>query len=140
MNRRQTVHMGVEFERHALHVAGAQSSRLERTFNPFDRKFLLTKKLLGFIEVVFAEKLEAEMTRPRLLALAQNYAVVAALLERAQMDLCFVFVRDLQAERIDVKAAAFGEVCHHQFDVTQADDIKRRIEIGRGNGHDCCLR
>ena len=72
--------------------------------------------------------LEAERVRRGCARLAQHDAVMAALLERAQIDARRGLVGDLQAEAVDIEGARRGEIAHAELDMAEPHDVEGGIE------------
>ncbi len=91
--------------------------------------------MLGLVEVLVGEDLEAEVAGFRLGTFSQHDAVMATFFQRAQIDGAAGLVGDLQAQRVDVEGARPDEVGDRQFDMAEAHDVERRIEVWCGQGH-----
>jgi hypothetical protein len=86
--------------------------------------------MLGLVEILLVENLEAEVAGDRLFALAQDDAVVAALFHGAQIDRVRCLVGHLQAERIDIKGLAAQVVGPHVAGEAVLDVIRDRQRLG----------
>ena len=65
----------------------------------------------------------------------EHQAVVAALLQAAQIERAVVFVADHEAERVDVERAAFLQVGDAQHDMARARDRESGAKNRIGYGH-----
>ncbi|ENN88749.1 hypothetical protein RHSP_43422 [Rhizobium freirei PRF 81] len=135
MDRRQAVHLRIEFKGDAVRIAGAEGPRLVGALDPFDRQVLALEEMRCLVEILVAEDLEAEVAGFRLIGFLEHDAVMAALLHCPEIDRIRGLVRHLQAERIDIEGARLGKIGDAEFDMAEAHDVEGRIEIGFRQGH-----
>ena len=108
---------GVKFQRDAVRIGGAQRAAHEGADYPSHGQALGGKENMRRVKISFGEDFEAKDVNGRIVRFAQNNAVVAAFLHRAQVDGARVLMGDVQAKHIRIKRAARGEVGHSEFDV-----------------------
>src|SRR5215470_13691527 len=131
----EPVHREIEFEWYAEWINHPQRASLKRLLDPAVQQAARIEVVLCLVEIFFAIDLEAEDARDRLIAALQNDAMMAALFHRAQINSVRRFMSDLKAEGISPEGARCSEVRDHERDMIEPDDVKRRVQNRRRNGH-----
>ena len=135
VDRRQLVHAEIEFEGHAQRIDGTQGPPLIGLLDKLGLQALGTEEVLGLVEVLLREDLEAEMAGAGLGPLLKHDAVMAALFHRPEIEPPRRLLRQLQAERVAPERLRGGKVTDRQHDMVQPHDMKGRVEDAGRDGH-----
>jgi hypothetical protein len=130
-------HAGAEFERHAAQVGRPQGAALVRHLGPLRRTTRGIEMGLEPVEILLAEYPHADALACRRLArAAQHQAVVAGLLEAAQVESVGRLLGGDEADDLGIEQPAHLQVLDGQDHMTRARDVERRVVVGPGQVHD----
>ena len=132
---RPRFHAGAELERRADRVVDMQRAALMRHLDIGGRQSGALEIALGGVEIVLGVDAQARCARRSApTRLLEDEAVMAGLLDAAQIERAAVLVADRKAERIAIEGAAAAQVLDGQDDMARPRGVERRRICGTGNG------
>ena len=128
------IHARADLDMCAAGIDDMKRAAVMVDIGPLDRQAMGLEMRLHAVEILVEADAKADKAAGCIDCLLQHKAVVAGLLQAAQVEPCRRLVADGKAERIDIEGAAAREVAHSQDDVARARKIEGRMLVGLWQG------
>ncbi len=131
VDRRQPVHLVIEFERYAHIVRGQQRPALIGAFDPGGWAALGFEIGRSAVQIIFVKRLESHnLDRAGLVGFLQDDAVMPTFFHRAQVNVAVTFIGNLQSDQLGLKRLTGGKVFDVQTYMAEADGVDPLDQAG----------